>query len=55
MVEFVEDHDYESLPNTTLAVQLSAGALAGITEHVMTYPFDSMKVMQCNGRPGCRI
>ena len=38
-----EDFEYESLPGATLAAQLTAGALAGITEHVVTYPFDSMK------------
>jgi hypothetical protein len=40
---FMEDVSYESLPNSTIPVQLLAGALAGITEHVVTYPLDSMK------------
>lgn len=36
--------DYEALPeNTPFAVQLGAGALAGITEHVIMHPFDSVK------------
>ncbi|KAI9293821.1 mitochondrial carrier [Neoconidiobolus thromboides FSU 785] len=36
--------DYESLPeNATFGTQLLAGALAGITEHVVMHPFDSIK------------
>lgn len=37
--------DYESLPDDTpFAVTASAGALAGIAEHVALYPVDSVKV-----------
>ena len=37
--------DYESLPDDTpFHVTASAGALAGIAEHVALYPVDSVKV-----------
>jgi hypothetical protein len=37
--------DYESLPdNTPFHVTATAGALAGIAEHVALYPVDSVKV-----------
>jgi len=39
-----EDFDYESLPTTSLRIQLLAGALAGIAEHTAMYPFDAIKV-----------
>ncbi|KAI9315044.1 mitochondrial carrier [Zopfochytrium polystomum] len=42
-VPFGED-EYESLPaNSPLHVNLMAGALAGITEHTVMFPFDSIK------------
>lgn len=41
--------DYEELPEGSPAwVSLSAGALAGIAEHTITYPFDSIKVRFLN-------
>lgn len=36
--------EYESLPTTSVAVHMTAGALAGIMEHCVMYPFDSVKV-----------
>lgn len=39
----MDDDGYESIPNSSVAVNLAAGALAGITEHVVTYPFDALK------------
>lgn len=37
--------DYEELPHGTPAwINLTAGAMAGIAEHSITYPFDSIKV-----------
>ena len=39
-----EEIDYESLPNTSTAIHLSAGAIAGIMEHCVVYPIDSVKV-----------
>jgi solute carrier family 25 iron transporter 28/37 len=40
-----EEHDYETLPETTpLYTHLLAGALAGISEHSIMYPFDFIKV-----------
>ena len=41
----MDDIDYESLPTSSLAVNMAAGALAGITEHVVIYPFDAIKVV----------
>lgn len=44
--------DYESLPeNTPFSVQLAAGALAGITEHIVMHPLDSIKVSLLNILP----
>ncbi|OAJ36469.1 hypothetical protein, variant [Batrachochytrium dendrobatidis JEL423] len=38
-----DDFDYESLPDSSMAINLLAGAFAGITEHVVTYPMDAIK------------
>ncbi|TFK94183.1 mitochondrial carrier [Polyporus arcularius HHB13444] len=45
MVEIApEEIEYEGLsPNAGLAVNMAAGALAGITEHAVMYPVDSIK------------
>ncbi|KAI8868011.1 mitochondrial carrier [Ramicandelaber brevisporus] len=40
----VEELDYEALPESaSVATHLAAGALAGIAEHTVMYPFDSIK------------
>ena len=40
-----EEYEYESLPETTtLSTHLMAGAIAGIMEHCVMYPVDSVKV-----------
>lgn len=40
------EHDYEALPeNSPLTANLIAGALAGIGEHAIMYPVDSVKVL----------
>lgn len=36
--------DYESLPTTSVSINMTAGGLAGILEHVVMYPLDSVKV-----------
>lgn len=36
--------DYEALPNSKLSITLFAGACAGIMEHVVMYPVDTIKV-----------
>lgn len=36
--------EYESLPTNSVAVHMTAGAVAGIMEHCVMYPFDSVKV-----------
>ncbi|KAJ3367786.1 Fe(2+) transporter [Kappamyces sp. JEL0680] len=38
-----DEIDYESIPNSSHTVNMVAGALAGITEHVVTYPLDVLK------------
>ncbi|KAH8417864.1 hypothetical protein KR222_007408 [Zaprionus bogoriensis] len=35
--------DYESLPTTSVGINMTAGALAGILEHIVMYPLDSVK------------
>lgn len=40
----VDEEDYESLPTTSLKIQLLAGAIAGIAEHTIVYPIDAIKV-----------
>ncbi|KAH8383976.1 hypothetical protein KR009_011558 [Drosophila setifemur] len=35
--------DYESLPTTSVGVNMSAGAIAGVLEHIIMYPLDSVK------------
>lgn len=43
-----EDDLYESLPpTTTAATHMFAGALAGVGEHCVMYPFDCVKVYLC--------
>ncbi|KAI0725431.1 mitochondrial carrier [Fomitopsis betulina] len=43
-MEVVEEIEYEGLdPNAGLAVNMMAGALAGITEHAVMFPVDSIK------------
>lgn len=38
--------DYESLPTNNVGEHMAAGALAGIMEHALMYPIDSVKVRQ---------
>ena len=39
------EHDYEGLPEgMPVWINLAAGAFAGIAEHTLTYPLDSIKV-----------
>ncbi|KAI0731162.1 mitochondrial carrier [Earliella scabrosa] len=43
-MEVVEEIEYEGLsPNAGLGVSMAAGALAGITEHAVMFPVDSIK------------
>lgn len=37
--------DYEMLPTHSVAVHMVAGAAAGIMEHCVMYPIDSVKVI----------
>jgi len=39
-----DELDYETLPTTSVKVQLLAGAIAGIAEHTIIYPIDAIKV-----------
>lgn len=36
--------EYETLPTKNFAVHMTAGAIAGVLEHCVMYPFDSVKV-----------
>lgn len=36
--------EYESLPTTSVTTHMMAGAMAGMMEHVLMYPLDSVKV-----------
>lgn len=39
------DSDYESLPpHVSVATHMTAGAVAGVLEHTVMYPVDSVKV-----------
>lgn len=38
--------DYESLPTTNVRTHMVAGAAAGVMEHCVMYPLDSVKVRQ---------
>lgn len=37
--------DYENLPDSKLSITLFAGACAGIMEHIVMYPVDTIKVI----------
>lgn len=43
-VELEEDFDYEALPNQPLRVTATAGAAAGMFEHLIMFPIDTVKV-----------
>lgn len=36
--------EYETLPTSKTSIHMMAGALAGIMEHCVMYPLDSVKV-----------
>lgn len=36
--------EYESLPTADVGVHMTAGAVAGIMEHCVMFPIDSVKV-----------
>lgn len=36
--------DYESLPTGNVGIHMTAGAVAGIMEHCVMFPVDSVKV-----------
>ena len=38
--------DYESLPTNDVILHMNAGAIAGIMEHCVMYPLDSVKVLR---------
>lgn len=39
--------DYEQLPTPSTATNMTAGAAAGVLEHCVMYPMDSIKVYYC--------
>ena len=40
----MDDSEYESLPTEKVSVHIMAGAIAGVMEHCIMYPVDSVKV-----------
>jgi solute carrier family 25 iron transporter 28/37 len=38
------DNDYETLPTENVVTHMTAGAVAGVMEHCVMYPLDSVKV-----------
>lgn len=38
------DNDYETLPTENVLTHMTAGAVAGVMEHCVMYPLDSVKV-----------
>ncbi|CAG2106322.1 unnamed protein product, partial [Medioppia subpectinata] len=39
----MENEEYESLPTSDVKIHMTAGAIAGVMEHVVMYPLDSVK------------
>lgn len=46
--------DYEGLDHDSLAINMIAGAMAGIAEHAVMYPVDSIKVSEPPPAPEAR-
>jgi hypothetical protein len=44
MASVVEEIEYEGLENGSIGINMLAGAMAGISEHAVMYPVDSIKV-----------
>ena len=44
MPEVIEEVDYEGLSTDSLAINMLAGSLAGISEHAVMFPVDMIKV-----------
>jgi len=40
--------EYETLPSSNVTDHMLAGAIAGIMEHCVMYPLDSVKVSVCS-------
>lgn len=53
MPEVIEEVDYEGLSTDSLAINMLAGSLAGISEHAVMFPVDMIKV-RLSPRPACR-
>lgn len=43
MPEVIEEVDYEGLSTDSLAINMLAGSLAGISEHAVMFPVDMIK------------
>lgn len=44
MAAAIEEIEYEGLDHQGIAINMLAGAMAGISEHAVMYPVDSIKV-----------
>ena len=41
------EEEYETLPTSSASTHMMAGAAAGVLEHSVVYPVDSVKVRNC--------
>lgn len=44
----IDYDEYEALPSSSVTTHMTAGAIAGIMEHCVMYPLDSVKVIRRN-------
>lgn len=52
----MNSEDYETLPNSqNFTTHMTAGAIAGVMEHCIMYPLDSVKVSRAAGLGGCDV
>lgn len=47
--------DYETLPTQNSVTHMTAGAIAGVMEHCIMYPLDSVKVSMGSSGPRSRV
>ncbi|XP_072041978.1 mitoferrin-1-like [Amphiura filiformis] len=48
---FDDDDEYETLPSSTMGTHMMAGAVAGVMEHCVMYPVDSVKTRMQSIKP----
>lgn len=55
MAEIIEEVDYEGLSTDSIAINMLAGSLAGISEHAVMFPVDMIKVRPCSATCSPRL